>query len=119
MGLTEFLFTAATVAVVLLGVLGLRVAVTFDYNRYRESRRKEREEQLRMLCTHTAFREERFESLFVSPSGSPHWRCERCGLEVASENTVHEIMNKWARNPKGWVKREKKLAKRARKLYRM
>ena len=119
MDLTDFLLTVATVVVVVLGLFLGRVALTFDYNRYRESRRKEREEQLRMLCTHTAFREERFESLFVSPSGSPHWRCERCGQEVASENTVHNFVQKWARNPKGWVKREKKLAKRARKFYRL
>ena len=119
MGLTEFLLTVATVVVVVLGLFLGRVALTFDYNRYREGRRKEREEQLYMLCTHTDFRREGIPSLFVSPSGSPHWRCERCGLEVASENTVHEIMNKWARNPKGWLKQEKKFVKRARKLYRM
>ena len=117
MGLTEFLFTAATVVVVVLGALGLRVAVAFDWNRYREARRKERKEQLRMLCTHTAFSEEGVESLFTSPFGSLDWVCARCGGVVASEKTAFEIAKAWAQDPKGWLRREKKFEKLARKLY--
>lgn len=120
MGLTEFLYTAATAVVVVLGLLGLKVAVTFDYNKYRESRRKEQKEQLRMLCTHAVgYENGQFRSLFVKPPMRLAWRCERCGQVVADETNVRESLNRWEQDPKEWLQLEKKFQKRARKLYRL
>lgn len=117
MGWAELLFTTATVGILLLGALGLKIIVAFDWNRYRERRRKERKEQLRVLCTHSAVEDDRIRSLFVSPIGRLDWVCSRCGMTVHTEETVQEMIRMWARNPKAWLKQEKKFAKMARKLY--
>ena len=118
MGLTEILVTAALVVGVVIGGVGRRVVVTLDWNNYRKRRREERKEQLRALCPHAMlYTDGEIGSWFVSPAGTMAWRCERCGLAVASKTTVDQLMNSWIKDPKGLLKREQKIEKLARKLY--
>ena len=103
-----------------LGAIGVKVAVTFDYNRYRENRIKERREQLRMLCTHAqGYENGQFRSLFVMSRTRLAWRCERCGQVARDETSVREILHRWEQDPEEWLGLEKKFQKRLRKLYRL
>ena len=119
MGWVDFLLAVGAAIVAILGVLGLRLAFTFDWNKYHETRQRERKARLRMLCTHTRLIDGHMEGRFISPPRRFDWLCDRCGFAVGHKETALEIVQAWANDPAGWSKREQKFEKHVRKFYRL
>lgn len=70
---------AGALVALVLAIFAVRVAVTFDWNRYRERRRKEEKERLKMLCPHVYITmrggQVSVRLTITSPYGTTQWVC--------------------------------------------
>jgi hypothetical protein len=115
-----FLEILALLIVAILGAIAIRISFTFDINKFLESRRKIKVEQLKNICPHGMMNLENknliFESFFASPIGTTKYFCRQCGLIVASEEDANRITEQFLKNPDHFIKRHRKFNKTAKKL---
>lgn len=111
--------------VVLLAVLSLftiKSTISFDVNKYMESRRKKLQEQMRALCPHADIsvdpitKEVTAQSMYVSPSGTTAYQCQRCGRIQYDLNLIKQELAFWGTHPNEYNRRLKKIEKIAKKL---
>lgn len=79
--------------VIALSIIVIRISFKFDLNKYLESRRKIKLEQLRNICPYLRISPHEgntflFESYFSSPFGTTRYVCSQCGCVVESEEDV-------------------------------
>ena len=120
----EIWHVIALIFAILFGVVVLRVTLSFDLNRWLETRRTHQEERLKALCPHsyislTANDDIVIRSHFSSPVGTVYSMCNQCGLWVLDSSLPKRILQEWATNPEGLVERQKKFHKLARKLRKI
>lgn len=107
---------------ILVAILAIKVAFSFDINRFFEGRQKSKEKSLKALCPHTLLRplesgEIAVESCFHSPRGTLSFVCNQCGLVVSDESIPARIAADWASNPDGWIKADERFRKAYSKFY--
>lgn len=114
------------IVAIVVAVLTIRVAATFNVTEWLENRHKRRKEALRVLCPHATVvwvdRNGRLEvrCLIVSPAGTLQAQCQRCGTVFSGGMHVAEhVMEEWTRDPSALIEREKLFVKRAKRLYRL
>lgn len=108
--------------VLVVTIIGIKIAVNFDINRYLEGRKKAQERKLTALCPHTELRvlesgEIIVESRFHSPMGTTSYICGQCGLVVHDQNEALRVSQIWGGNPVGWRKADKRFQKAYNKFY--
>lgn len=102
-----------------IGVIAVRVTFSLDLNKYFEDKRKRYIPKLQNACTHLEFifddkmSRVGYQSLFVSPSGTLQWQCQRCGLIRLHQNTdeVERQAHYYINNPDKFQKQTKKFHK--------
>lgn len=110
-----------TVFVLIVGVVAVKFAFTFDINQWGESRRKRLKEKLKAKCPHAVPVEQwdgfGLESSFLSPSGTTAWQCRRCGVVTYDMRGAAYLLERYANNPEQYIKQEKAFLKARKKLY--
>lgn len=123
MSVKEVFYIVGIVFLIVLGSVVVRIGFSFDINKFMEERRKRGQERLRMSCPHTEIYKENGElivrSLFISPYGTTHWICSRCGTRTESQATVDQVAQTYAENPQLLLENEKQFRKLAKKYYRL
>lgn len=106
---------------IIIGAVAIRISFKFDLNRYLESRRKIKIDQLKNICPHGRIIDVKgnrisFESLFASPVGTRQWGCSQCGCVVDHEDDVNRINERYKDNPSIILKKQERFIKKAKKL---
>ncbi len=108
---------------IIAGAIAVRFSfnLKFDLNRYLEERRKTKLDQLKNICPHCKieFVEDGrvgVQSYFSSPPGTYKYVCSRCHLIVESEDKVKKMGENYAKDPKRFLKNEKRFYKKIKKL---
>lgn len=118
----ELWFWLGIALVLLATVVAIRGTVRFDVNEWMRDRRKQKEENLRLLCPHVTMlkngEEIAWRPNYVSPFGTLDWQCQRCGRVTNDEQEIKEIVRYWAAHPEEYLERNKKMARLAKKLGR-
>lgn len=103
-----------------LSIVVVRIAISFDINKFLDRRDKKLQQKLRNACTHLDMnpigREGnemiyKVQSLFESPPGTIKWRCRRCGAIKNHDNDYEERANYYAQHPKEYIKQQKRFNK--------
>ena len=107
-----------------LGVVVIRVSLSFDINKYLDSRKNSFLAKAKNACPHFEFvpHEEgiKVRSFFVSPSGTPSYVCERCGtvrMQMDNDDFERQV-EYYIANQKEYRKRIKNFVKYLRKSGR-
>src|SRR3989344_3973802 len=106
---------------IIAGAIAIRFTFKFDLNKYLENRRKIKIDQLKNICPHgrivsiTDDGKVTFESFFVSPVGTMDYICSQCNAVVGEEH-VNRINERYRENPSIVFEKQKKFAKKAKKL---
>ena len=121
MTMIEVFYLFATLFVVALGGIAIKVGFSFDLNKFMDQRRKRRKERLRVLCPHAIpdikDGQVGIRPLMTSPSGTHDWICGRCGLRTHNGDMVDQQLRQFAENPKLLMDRETRFQKSAKKFY--
>ena len=119
----EWWYIPVGAATLVFSAFAVKVALTFDINRWLEQRQQQGEEKLRNTCPHTYLDLQPdgsvlVESYFFSPFGTSEYLCSKCGFRAMNEATAYRIRDMWMdpANFSLYVKREKEFVKLARKL---
>ncbi len=104
-----------------LSIIVIRISFKFDINKFLETRRKIKRDQLKNICPHGRIIDVNgnrisFESLFASPVGTRQWECSQCGCVVDHEDDVNRINERYKDNPSIILKKQKEFIKKAKKL---
>lgn len=111
------------IVVAAIATVAVKIAIKFDVNKWRESRRKILIEKLKATCPHTSIEIDddgrRIEviSHFISPSMSTDWICTKCNAITRDPNLPKELQNHYKDNLKQWAERMKKFLKIYKRLY--
>ena len=106
---------------IIAGAVAIRFTFKFDLNKYLESRRKIKLDQLKNICPHgriTNITDKgviTFESFFVSPFGTMDYICSQCNAVVGREH-ADRINQNYIKNPTLVFDKQKKFSKKAKKL---
>ena len=104
-----------------VAAIAIKIALTFDLNRYLEGRREREKERLQVLCPHTEVWISNgkifVESRFHKPAMTFNCVCGQCGMVVANEEIAERISRDWANNPDGWMEADKRFRKAYSKFY--
>lgn len=106
---------------IVLSVVAIKVAISFDLNKFLERKDKQNLQKLKNACPHFSLvmlndKEFEIRSLFYKPSGTFHHICRQCGLDVALDMEQHERdMLYYHANPVKLSEDQKKLTKLAKK----
>lgn len=111
-------------AIIVLGLLVIFIgifAVRFDLNRWLELRYERQKLRYRSLCPHVDLHIQsdntvEVRSLYVSPSGTTAWQCQRCGAVTHGQETIEIEMQYWANNSLAYVQRMKRQNRVGRRL---
>ena len=117
----EFWQIIVLIIVAIMGGIVLKVTLSFDVNRWLESRRAHQKENLQTICPHSYLRKTpggdlRIDSHFNSPVGTVYWMCNQCGFWTMDPSLPGEFIDHWASGPRDLVERQEKFEKLARKL---
>ena len=120
----EFWEILAWTFALFMGIIAVKITLSFDFNRWLETRRAHQEENLQAICPHcylsiTPGGDLRIDSHFNSPRGTVYWMCNQCGLWILDGSLPERIMKEWARDLEGLMERQRRLNKLARKLGRI
>lgn len=103
------------------GLIAAKLGLSFDINRWQESKRKRLKEKLQAKCPHAVPIKERgnlgLESSFSSPSGTTGWVCRRCGLVTYDMRGATYMLERYLNNPEQYIKQDKAFHKVHKKLY--
>ena len=111
-----------SIATAILAITAVKIAISFDLNRWLEQRREWQTQRLKALCPHVTLELADdgkgfwIRPLMLSPPGTMMWVCERCGLKAHSEDLIEALMRQY--NKEGMealIKRERKFQKYAKK----
>lgn len=99
-----------------IGTIALKFTFNFDINKYIESRKEQKLQQLKNACTHHKVikhgEEYGLQSLFVSPPGTVQWQCQRCGIaKYFVDGELDNMTNYYLNNFEEYTKLEKKFKK--------
>lgn len=110
------------IVVTICVTLVLRFGLKFDVNEYLASRKKKHRALAQTYCNHFNMGFEGddmfVEGLFVSPSGTLDWICERCGAvrhHPYSQADLEKMGNYYLNHPKEYKKALRKYQKHAKK----
>jgi hypothetical protein len=100
--------------------IAIKVSLSFDVNKYLDSRKKAYMVKLRNACTHVDFVKAHgnivVRTLFVSPPGTVQWQCQRCGVaKFMQDGELESYRDYYVENPDEYRKREKRFLKLAKK----
>lgn len=119
-GLTFWQFIGA-VATLTISIVTIKVAVSFDLNKYLDRRDEKLAQKLKNTCTHMLMElvgresgnkaQYKFQSLFESPPGTHQWQCQRCGLIRNHDNDYKSRAEYYAQNPDEYSRMHKKFQK--------
>jgi hypothetical protein len=109
------------IILLVLSAIAIRFTFKFDLNKFLESRRKIKLEQLKNICSHCKIEfvdkgKVKITPYFVSLFGSFQWKCSRCGCIVECIEDVDRICGNYGKNPKKFLKNEKRFFKQMKKL---
>lgn len=104
--------------IVLLGVIVVKVTITFDWNKYLEVRQNNFYNKLQNTCLHIELSTNKngdpmVKGLFESPYGTTQWQCNKCKLikNNVDQNEINKIGQYYLNNIKEYQKRNKKFIK--------
>lgn len=101
-------------------VIAVKIAVSFDINKYLERKDKRLDQKIKNACPHMQMQlvksegkkaQYMFQSLFESPPGTHQWQCQRCGLIRNHDNDYEKRAEYYAANPDEYIKKNKKFEK--------
>ncbi len=106
---------------IIVGAIAIRFTFKFDLNRYLENRRKIKIDQLKNICPHCKIEfvgnnQVKVESYFHSPMGTTKYICSRCNRVVESEEDAKRMAENYAKDPKIFLKNEKRFVKAVKRL---
>ena len=109
------------IIILLVSAIAIRISFKFDLNKYLENRRKIKSDQLKNICPHGRIidiigNQVKFESFFTSPVGTLKWICSQCGCIVDHEDDVNRINERYLKNPKLILDKQKRFIKKAKRL---
>ena len=118
----NFVQVVSIVVLILVGIVVVRFAISFDVNAWLQERSNRRRDSLELLCPHTEiWMNERNEliakSYFQSPSGTLDWICSKCQFRTQNQELPDELVRYYAHNPKIYSKKLKQFQKRTKKIY--
>jgi|GEM_PF-1725724 hypothetical protein len=105
-----------------LSIVVVKIAISFDVNKFLERRDTNNLTKLRNACPHFmigAVENNQFEvrSLYYKPAGTFNHVCRQCGLVNHLDIEQHERdANYYIKNPGALIERQEKLAKLAKKF---
>ena len=107
------------IVVAIVAIVAVRIAITFDINKWQESRRERQKVKFQNICPHVNLKKrgDQFiiENLMVSPSGTEYWYCQKC-KRVSYTGMSEDDINHWKNNPVGLVEQLRLLNKQAKKM---
>jgi len=113
--LTNILLSIIAIAI---SVIAIKFTVTFDINEYLRSRKNKIDNQIKSYCTHVYVSlvddsQLKYQSVFISPSGTISYVCKRCGLIVhhIDDSDEAERIQNLLKNPEKYYKQENKFKK--------
>lgn len=107
--------------VVVFSVIAIKIAISFDMNKFLERKDKQNLQKLKNACPHfsiTTLEGNEFEvrSLFYKPAGTFQHVCRQCGLVTALDMEQHERQaSYYVKNPSELIKDQERLTKLAKK----
>ena len=117
----EFWQIIVGIAVAILAIVTVKIAVSFDVNKYLDRRDKKNLLKLKNACPHFALiglegREFEVRSLFYKPAVTLDHVCRQCGLQTALDLEQHERQaNYYVKHPPELINDQKRLTKLAKK----
>lgn len=102
--------------VLTLSIVTIKIAVSFDFNKYLERKDKRLDHNIKNVCPHVEIDKAdknhfSIKSLFESPPGTTSWICSRCGL-IKNHNNDYEVQYKyWGEHLDEYIERIKKFEK--------
>ena len=118
-GLSFWQFIGAVFALT-ISVITIKVAISFDLNKYLARKDKRLDQKIKNSCTHMNMElvgregdeaQYSIQSLFESPPGTHQWQCQRCGLVRNHDNDYEKRAEYFAKNPDEYVKKNQKFQK--------
>ena len=111
--------TIISIVVAIVGIVAVKIAITFNLNKWQESRKEIQKIKLQNICPHVSVKKRGdqiiIEDLVVSPSGTLTWHCQQCGRIFHTRMSKDEV-EYWGNNPVELMKRKKSLNKLAKKM---
>lgn len=109
------------IIIVIISIVAIRLTFKFDLNRYLENRRKIKLDQLKNICPHCKIEfvdkgQVKITPYFYTDFGNPNYICRRCGCVVPFEEDANRICENYAKNPKRFLKNEKKFFRKMKRL---
>jgi hypothetical protein len=108
------------IGAIVIGIIAVRISLTFDINQFLENRRQIKLNQLKNACPHLKIDVDgeniRVESFFSSPPGTITWGCSQCGLIVNSKQDIKRLQKPFLQNPNLYIEQMEKFNKLAKKL---
>ena len=109
------------IVVAVVGAIAVKITLSFDLNKWLESRRARKQAKLLVICPHnyraiTNHDEISIQSHFNSPRGTFSYMCNQCGFWTSDESVPERLISIWANDLEGLAKRQKQFERLARKL---
>ena len=109
-------------ALLIIATIAIKIAISFDINKWLSRRDKRREEKARHLCPHATvdiLYEDKFRvrSLMTSPPGTSVCICSRCGTQTHDINLAQRVVNSYSKNLKMLLDDENKFSKYVKKNF--
>lgn len=103
----------------IFGIIAVKVAINFDYNKYLERKDKLLDTKIQNTCLHMelSYDEKQnniiYKSFFLSPSGTLQWQCQRCGVicNHIDQDEQEKIAQYYLNNMKEYKKQQEKFYK--------
>ena len=100
----------------------MRGEIKFDVNDWLKEKRKQKEQNLLLLCPHAERSRQNGQpavrNTYVQLPGTNVWQCQMCGRRTRDLYEVNENLEQWAKEPKALIARLKEIEKRGKKLRR-
>ena len=106
-----------------IAIAAIKVAISFDLNRWIERRDKQKKEKIALLCPHTTVEfvgnSAQIKSLMMSPAGTTRYICERCGITTYGSDIPESLVREYTNDVKELIRREKKFQRYVKRHYRL
>lgn len=101
----------------IFGIVVVKFTVSFDLNKYLESRKETIRKKLMNACPHVELtpygkKQIAVKCLFVSPPGTIQWQCQRCGIvRYLNDEDVKQLETYYVNNIREYNMKTKKFQK--------